>query len=334
MIDRFGQGGVGLRRSVRIFTAALVAGAVVLSVAAPARAEIRGPCQATLAGRDVTTADTRRTAVRVNVDDTVPYSGQTTDGSEVSFVDVTLELAGFDLRLVEGHPTSGSTWSSEAEVGKYAWAGVGLYLVRGDAFAADRSVICTGRAYVCVQGRSPFTTVAGAVAIALIVLGALILLFALLRRGGRSRGGLARRLGFGGLLAGLGAPILLQQACLAALTPVVAFGIPLAALVLMILLGLLLGGGGVAPPVTPPAPQPPREDEPTTSTVYRFAPGAGTCRACQGHAAHRVYATAEAAAADRAHPGCDCQIAPQQVPQATATAYFGRGSTVYDDRTG
>jgi hypothetical protein len=40
----------------------------------------------------------------------------------------------------------------------------------------------------------------------------------------------------------------------------------------------------------------------------------------------------EAIAGNRAHPGCRCQIVPQQTDQAAFVAYFSLRPDVYDDR--
>ncbi|MGQ0615745.1 MAG: hypothetical protein ACT4PW_01935 [Acidimicrobiia bacterium] len=57
------------------------------------------------------------------------------------------------------------------------------------------------------------------------------------------------------------------------------------------------------------------------------------CVACKAHAAHRYYADADTAEADRAHPGCSCTVREQragsgeQVRQLQAVV-----GSVYDDR--
>lgn len=56
------------------------------------------------------------------------------------------------------------------------------------------------------------------------------------------------------------------------------------------------------------------------------------CAACRAHAAHRHFATAEAADAGRAHPGCDCAIREQPVESGRLEQWFATGSDVHDDR--
>lgn len=56
------------------------------------------------------------------------------------------------------------------------------------------------------------------------------------------------------------------------------------------------------------------------TTVYCFDPCAGpseggrcSCRACEAHAANKVFFTADGADAGRAHTHCNCGIVPKQV---------------------
>jgi hypothetical protein len=56
------------------------------------------------------------------------------------------------------------------------------------------------------------------------------------------------------------------------------------------------------------------------------------CAACRAHAAHRHFATAEAADAGRAHPGCDCTIREQPVTSGQLEQWFAAGHDVHDDR--
>jgi hypothetical protein len=69
-------------------------------------------------------------------------------------------------------------------------------------------------------------------------------------------------------------------------------------------------------------------------TVFRLSTRRqrNACAACQAHAHNRVYATKEAAAANRAHRGCNCQIAAQPVDAATLSTMFTGGKTVHDKR--
>lgn len=319
-------------RARRVCAALALAAVVSLAVPAPASADIIGPCAATLAGRPVEAIDTPGSAVRVDYRETIPYSGQTTDGQVVAFVNIGLSVAGFRIELVERHATNDTTWLSEASVERYAWAGVGLYRVRGQAIG-DSGVICSGTGYVCVEGKSPLSTVAGGAGAGLVVLALILLVVGLRRRRRTPRPRLATRFGSAGVLGGLGAPILLQQFCILPLSPLTAFAPAGAALLLGALLGLLMGAGAIAAAPAPPSAPPKSQDEDRpASTIYRFSPSAEACHACKSHSAHRVYASSEAMAADRAHTGCKCAIVAQQVDHTAYVAYFQRGGYVYDDR--
>src|SRR5207244_2993186 len=128
----------------------------------------------------------------------------------------------------------------------------------------------------------------------------------------RSRLRVASRFGGAGLLGGLAVPILLQQSCVAPLTATILLAGAGGGLIGMVILALLIGGrrrrrgpARQTPGVPPPA-VPQRDRGP--QNVYRFVPPADACTACQSHAAHRIYRTAEAAEGDRAHEGCHCEI--------------------------
>ncbi|MGQ0669724.1 MAG: hypothetical protein ACT4PO_08655 [Actinomycetota bacterium] len=320
-------------RAGRVSAALALAAVVSLAVPAPASADVLGPCTATLAGRSVEDIDTPGSAVPVDYRETIPYSGQTTNGQVVTFVNVGLSVAGFRIELVERHATNDTTWLSEASVERYAWAGVGLYRVRGQAIGDTGRVICSGTAYVCVEGKSPLSTVAGGAGAGLVVLAAILLVLGLRRRRRASRPRLATRFGSAGLLGGLGAPILLQQFCILPLSPLLAFAPAGLALLLGALLGLLMGAGPISPtPAPPSAPARPEDEDRPAPTIYQFSPSAGACRACKSHSTHRVYASSEAMATDRAHTGCKCAVVAQQVDQMAYVAYFQGGGYVYDDR--
>jgi hypothetical protein len=151
----------------------------------------------------------------------------------------------------------------------------------------------------------------------------------------RSRLAVATRLGAAGLLGGVAAPVVLQQTCTAALTSTVLLASAVGGLVGMIVIGLLIGrrrrrtsDDRPPAPVAAPLPDRPSRDQ---NTVYRFLPGEDTCTACRNHAAHRTYRTAEAAASDRAHDGCHCEIVPEVAKDPFLMARFA-GRDVVDDR--
>jgi hypothetical protein len=321
-------------RGILAGLAAVCASAFVVLAPTPAMATLSGPCTAQVNGVDITAGhETAGTAVDVDYRIEVTYGGEST-GGDVSAVTVTLELAGIGLRSHEVL-TSGPTWSDSVSIEKYAWAGVGLYLVRGEAVGSGGPV-CTGTAYICVTGRSPFVTVAGLVSVGLGALALVLLVRGLFVRGRSSRAGLASRFGLAGVLGGVGVPLLLQQTCTVALTPNLAAASVGGGLVGLAVLGVLIGGARKVverreptPPPPPPAPSPRYEDR---ALVYRFSPPSDACNACKSHAAHRSYRTEEAIAADRAHPGCHCQIVPESRQRREVVALFAGRGDVVDDR--
>lgn len=145
----------------------------------------------------------------------------------------------------------------------------------------------------------------------------------------RSRAELAVRFGVTGALGAASAVILLQQFCVLPLTERVAGGAVGGGLLGMALVGALIAGapGGKAMPVVIP----PR-DRQEPERLYRFEPADDACSACKSHAEHRAYRSQEAADADRAHPGCHCEIVARPSQRAEVVAHFAGNRTVYDDR--
>jgi hypothetical protein len=353
--------GVGRGRAVaRLAGAVMAVAATLFPPAQPAaNAAVTGSCEASIAGRSITTGhDAPGSAIHVNYRIPFAYAGRTTDGQQVSRVDVKIEVLGLGIRAVH-QPASGSTWSSTVRIDRCAWAGVGLYRVRGTAFAGSRPV-CAGSVFICVTGKSPFFTVVGGLGGAVVLLGILLMVMGFRRRRLRPRSSLARRWGSAGLLGGVGGAVLLQQTCVAALTPAtVALAAGGGLIGLVILSFLVPTRVGVPPsamgpppasppPVSPPpsapppsapppapppaVPPPPNDPDPKVRTMYQFVAAPGACRACQNHAAHRVYDSPASITPNRPHVGCKCSITPQQIDSASYTAYFYGGRTIYDDR--
>ncbi len=138
----------------------------LVCLAAPAAAQIDGPCTATIAGEDVESARSPATAIEVDHDEIIQVSG--TDATGAPFTRIQLRFEPFASFTVYDEPNDppDETWGGEVEVADYAIYGVGLYQVRG---STDD---CTGTAWVRVTGRSPLTTLAGGIGLALLVLGA------------------------------------------------------------------------------------------------------------------------------------------------------------------
>jgi hypothetical protein len=66
--------------------------------------------------------------------------------------------------------------------------------------------------------------------------------------------------------------------------------------------------------------------------IHTCAPGAGVCTACNActsHAANKIFASADAANAHRAHPGCRCGVyQAAELPEDTWLALFGPGGRI------
>jgi hypothetical protein len=322
-----------------VVPAILGAAALLLLQAGQAAATVSGPCTAELNGTAITTGhDSAGTAVHVDYRNNAQYKGEATDGQAVGAIEVTVQIAGLDIRR-HGGSISASQWSDTVDVKRYAWAGIGLYRVSGVATDGSGAPICTGAAFICVDGKSPLLTALGALA----VVSGLVALYMLVRgvmvSRWRSRLRVAYRLGGAGLLGGIAAPLLLQQSCVLPLTGPILLATAGGGLVGMILLGLLIGGRGrrkrraeEARPVSPATVSSRGRDQ-DSRNVYRFVPSEDSCAACQSHAAHRTYRTAEAAAGDRAHEGCHCEIVPEIAKDPFLMARFA-GRDVLDDREG
>ncbi|HEX9816537.1 MAG TPA: hypothetical protein VGB18_06115 [Candidatus Thermoplasmatota archaeon] len=142
-------------------TAYLGLGALMLLfviIPAMASAKMEGPCQATIAGADMT-----------QVDVVTVQSGQAIDYS----FSAPSPVASYDMQLMYGpysaSPSQGTVEDSETlmvsgtvPLEDYAWLGVGLYQLKGTITLQDGS-ICTGSMQVDVEG-NPLTTAVGATA--------------------------------------------------------------------------------------------------------------------------------------------------------------------------
>ena len=149
----------------------VLAGAATLMSVATARAEIAGDCDATIAGTDLSTVDSDKVddAIDVDYDDVITTTMSSASGFESH--KIKLRFLGAFERTVEDREDDGETsFTEEVDVSDYAWLGVGLYKVRGEANVVG-GFACSGAALVNVTGRNPVTTVAGGVATAVVVVG-------------------------------------------------------------------------------------------------------------------------------------------------------------------
>ncbi|TAK61116.1 MAG: hypothetical protein EPO22_08665 [Dehalococcoidia bacterium] len=159
----------GARSVLLILCAAGLALAWGLASVRTARAEISGPCGATLNGVDVKGVDSgdRGDDIKVGEHDRVPVTMTSATGFKSHKIQ--LEFAGRRWTVSEDTDDGSTTFSDSVNVDKYATYGVGLYKVVGVATLTDGTT-CTGAATVDVSG-NPLATVAGAVAAGTVVLG-------------------------------------------------------------------------------------------------------------------------------------------------------------------
>jgi hypothetical protein len=329
------------RRFVRAVVPSVLGAAVLLLLqVGPAAATVTGPCTAELNGTPVTAGhDTAGTAVHVDYRTNPQYQGEATGGQTVGGIKVAIQIAGFDIRR-HGGSTNGPKWSDTVDVKKHAWMGIGLYRVSGVATDDAGAPICTGNAFMCVDGKSPVLTAVGVLAVASGVVALYLLVRGLMGSRRRSRLRVASRLGGAGALGGLAAPLLLQQSCVLPLSRTVLVAGVGGGLVVMTLIGFLIGGRGSGrgrerprepQPISAAATPPPGRAQ-VDRNVYHFVPPDDACAACREHAAHRTYRTAEAAEGDRVHQGCHCEIVGEIPKDPFLMARFT--GDVLDDREG
>jgi len=189
-----------------------------------ALATVTGPCTVSIDGADVTNGHgVPGSAVPLQSGSQVSVDG--TAQSRVTDLNYTVHIAGGGVQV--GTVTiaqDGLSWSGTVDLESISNATVGLFEVTAEVQTTGQD--CSGVAYVCIEGRSPFTTAAGAGATAIGVGGGILLVLSFTRaRGlGAARSSLQ---GFaGGATAGLGAAVLLQQFCTLPLSPASAAGIP------------------------------------------------------------------------------------------------------------
>ena len=187
-------------------------------------ATVEGPCTASIDNVNVTKGhDDPGDAVPLQSGDEIPVAGTAT--SRVTDLSYTVHVAGGGVQVGSVViAQDGLSWEGTVDLDKISNATVGLFEVTAEVQTTGAP--CTGTAYVCIEGRSPFTTAAGAGATLFGVGGAILLVLSFTRARGM---GLARSSlqGFaGGATAGLGGAVLLQQFCTLPLTAASAVGVP------------------------------------------------------------------------------------------------------------
>jgi len=214
-----------MRRAFALFgLSATFAVAWISMLPSQALATVTGPCTVSIDGADVTNGHgAPGSAVPLQSGSQVSVDG--TAQSRVTDLNYTVHIAGGGVQV--GTVTiaqDGLSWLGTVDLESISNVTVGLFEVTAEVQTTGQD--CSGVAYVCIEGRSPFTTAAGAGATAIGVGGGILLVLSFTRaRGlGAARSSLQ---GFaGGATAGLGAAVLLQQCCTRPLAPASAAGIP------------------------------------------------------------------------------------------------------------
>jgi hypothetical protein len=155
-----------LRKWSALFGSIGLALALPLALAAPAGAEVTGPCRGTIKGVDVATRSSAKPsdAILVGKKETIDVGA--TAATPIARYKIQLAFAGINWTVAKGKG-NGNSWSKTVNVSTYARYGVGLYRVSG---VSSGGANCTGAALVKVEG-SPFGSVAGIAGAALSVIG-------------------------------------------------------------------------------------------------------------------------------------------------------------------
>lgn len=152
-----------------VLAVCVAAGAALFTSTRPAYADIKGPCSATIAGVDVAGLDPNDAgdAIDVDFEDDVVVSMSSSRQFRSHKIELEFAryLGGSVGRVpVEHREDAGErSFTETVDVSDFAWAGVGLYKVKGKATLADGST-CEGAALVNIGGRHPLITIAGGVA--------------------------------------------------------------------------------------------------------------------------------------------------------------------------
>ena len=170
-----------MRRAFALFgLSATLAVAWIWMLPSQALATVTGPCTESIGGVDITSGhDAPGSAVPLQSGSQVPIDG--TAHSRVTDLRYTVHIAGGEVQV--GTVTiaqDGLGWSGTVDLESISNATVGLFEVTTEVETTGQD--CSGIAFVCIEGRSPFTTAAGAGATAVGV-GGLILLVLSFTRG-------------------------------------------------------------------------------------------------------------------------------------------------------
>jgi hypothetical protein len=150
---------------ILIVMAVVVAGTAFFTSTRSAHADIEGPCSASIAGVDVAGLDPNDPgdAIDVDYEDDVVVSMSSSEGFRSHTIE--LEFARYlngDATVEDREDAGETSFTKTVDVSDWAWAGVGLYKVKGKATLTDGTT-CKGAALIDVGGRHPLITIAGGV---------------------------------------------------------------------------------------------------------------------------------------------------------------------------
>jgi hypothetical protein len=159
-------------RLLSLSTLALgAAGLAFLATSGTGYAEVQGDCDATIAGVDISGLDSNSAddAIDVDYNDRIVATMSSASGFESHKIKLRF-VGGVEVTVEDRDDNGELSFEETVDVSDYAWAGVGLYKVKGTANVAG-GFTCSGAALVNVTGRNPITTVLGGGATALVVAG-------------------------------------------------------------------------------------------------------------------------------------------------------------------
>jgi hypothetical protein len=184
----------------RLFRLTLIGAAVLALLAAPAAAQVAGPCTAAVNGVEVGRIDALSSPLELTTDDVLVLQG--VDDAGTRSASAALHVAWFvagEERVAYGDAQS--EFQVTVDVGSIAPYTVGLFRLHAET---DN---CTIEAWVRVTGKLPIATLTGIVGLGLLLAGLTGQLLAILMR--RRLSWLAA--GLAGIGTGLGAALLGQQ---------------------------------------------------------------------------------------------------------------------------
>lgn len=155
------------RRLLGALGLAGMGGVGLVLLAAPAGAQVQGPCAATIKGISANSATTPGTAIEVDENENLRVAGTAPSGPVQYKIALRfyLPISGNTSWTVKKGTSRDNTWGDTVNVSNYAKYGTGLYLVHAVAGVGGPPgggrTSCTADAFVKVKGKSPLTTPVG-----------------------------------------------------------------------------------------------------------------------------------------------------------------------------